>query len=201
MNPVWRITGAVIFCVLVLMAPVFGAQPSQVVIQLQSSIISIMKDAHSLDYESRYRLFEPLVKKSHDLPFVARVTAGRHWKSFNKDQKATFVRSFAKLSISTYAHRFDGYNGETFSFVSEKPLPRGKILVETIFAKSDGDTLQFNYLLRPVKDEWRIINVIVDGISDLALKRAEYTSVIEKGGFSVLIDKLEDQAKRYANSH
>jgi len=147
----------------------------------------------------RYKKLEPVVLASHDIPYVVRLSVGKYWKKFDDKQRHSLVGTFRDLSIAIYADRFDGYSGEQFTIVSEKSLPRGKILVETKFTQSDGKQLQFNYVLHNKNDKWQIINISVDGVSDLALKRAEYTSLVEKEGFPALINKMESQIRRYEN--
>jgi phospholipid transport system substrate-binding protein len=43
---------------------------------------------------------------------------------------------------------------------------------------------------------WRIINIIADGVSDLALKRAEYQRILASGSIEDLIKELEAQTAR-----
>ena len=43
----------------------------------------------------------------------------------------------------------------------------------------------------------QIINIIHDGISDLALKRAQYTSIIDRDGFPALLAKLVEKIAMY----
>ena len=180
--------------------PTSAEEPSEVVKKLQASLITVMKDADQLGYQGRYETLEPIVLASHDIPLMVRVAVSKKfWKTFDDEQRKKLVSTSRHLSIATYAGRFDGYSGEQFTVVSEKELPRGKMLVETKFTKSDGEELQFNYILRQVDDHWRIINVTVDGISDLATKRAEYVTLVKNEGYSALITKMEDQIKRYAN--
>ena len=52
------------------------------------------------------------------------------------------------------------------------------------------------YLLQEGPDGWRIINIVADGVSDLALKRAEYQRVFSSGGIEALIAELEEQTRR-----
>lgn len=185
---------------LFLSQPVSAEEPSEVVKRLQTSLLMVMKDADQLGYQGRYETLEPIVLASHDLPFVVKISVSKkYWKTFDDEQRKKLVSTFRDLSIATYAGRFDGYSGEQFTVVSEKELPRGKMLVETKFTKSDGEELQFNYMLRQVDDHWRIINITVDGVSDLALKRAEYVTLVKNEGYSALVTKMEDQIKRYAN--
>ncbi len=190
----WVILGCMLFA-----GSAGASEPSEVVKTLQTSLIGVMKNADSLGYQGRFEKLEPVVLESHDIPYVARLSVGKYWKTFDEQQRSKLVKTFRQLSIATYANRFDGYSGEQFIVGSEKELPRGKILVETKFIKSNGQQLQFNYLLRKVGDRWRIINISVDGVSDLALKRAEYMSLVKNDGFPALIYKMENQIQRYAN--
>ena len=199
--PSLRITATVVLCLCLVHLPAgaTGIEPLEVVVRLQASLLQAMKNAEELGYQGRFNQLEPVVTSSHDLSFVARLAVGKYWKTFDDEQKVRFVSIFHKLSISTYADRFDGYAGEQFTVVSQKQRPRGKMLVETLLTKSDGEELHFNYLLRQVDDHWRIINIMVDGVSDLALKRAEYTSLVKKEGFAALIRKIEAQIALYEN--
>lgn len=193
------IGGLVVVCLLFSFETTVAGEPSEVVSKLQNSLVTVMKNADDLGYQGRYEKLQPVVVESHDIPFVVKVAVGKYWKTFDDQERTKLVNTFRQLSIATYASRFDGYSGESFSVVSEKELRRGKILVETIFTKSDGQQLQFNYVLRNTNDHWRIINISVDGVSDLALKRAEYMNLVKNEGFSALINKMEDQIRRYAN--
>jgi phospholipid transport system substrate-binding protein len=60
--------------------------------------------------------------------------------------------------------------------------------------------VSLEYLLQPDGDDWRIINIVADGVSDLALKRAEYQRVFSSAGISGLIAELEQQTERLADA-
>ena len=178
----------------------FAGEAADVVTELQQSLITIMREGTDLGYTGRYRTIAPIVDKTHDIDNVARLVVGRHWKKLTADQRATFVRTFRDLSISTYAGRFKGYDGEQFTVRSERSLKRGKRkLVVTHFVKSDGETIQFHYVLHQVNEQWKIISVTVNGVSDLALKRAEYGGILKNEGFSALIERLQTQIRDSAN--
>jgi ABC-type transporter MlaC component len=57
-------------------------------------------------------------------------------------------------------------------------------------------TGSFEYLLQRDGEDWEIINIVADGVSDLALKRAEYQRLFASGGIDGLIAALERQADR-----
>ncbi len=162
--------------------------------------MTIMKEGRGLGYTGRYQIISPTVEKTHDLDNIARLAVGRHWKGLNATQKSTFVETFRKLSISMYAGRFKDYGGEQFKILSEKSLKRGnRKLVTSHFVKPDGEKITFNYILHLIRDQWKIINVSVNGVSDLALKRAEYAGILRNAGFPTLIQRLKNQIRENAD--
>lgn len=178
----------------------FAGEAAEVVTELQKSLTTIMREGPALGYTGRYRTMAPIVDQTHDLNNVARLVIGRHWKKLTDAQRSTFFQTFRNLSISLYAARFKDYNGEQFNVRSEQPLKRGKRkLVATHFVKSDGAVIQFHYILHRVNDQWKIISVTVNGVSDLALKRAEYGGILKNDGFSALIERLNNQIRNNAN--
>ena len=63
--------------------------------------------------------------------------------------------------------------------------------MEAAINPTDAAPIALNYLLHNRDGRWRIINIIADGVSDLALKRAEYQRVLEEQSFAGLLAHLE----------
>ena len=94
----------------------------------------------------------------------------------------------------SYADNFSSYGGQHFETLGEEPAARGTILVKTEFVQPDDDNVRFDYRLREKEGRWRIIDITLDGkISQMALRRADHRSVIERQGFEKLITALEDK--------
>ncbi len=160
-------------------------------------LLSTMKHAKSLGYKGRYTRLEPTIRQSYDFPEVVRIVAGKYWRNLNYAQKSQFIHTFSRLVIATYAHRFDGYSGESFQTVSARAFRRGRMIVRTVLIKKDHTRVHLDYLLHQIKGQWRIINVVAQGVSDLALKRVEYTAELRKHGFDSLMTKLEGKISQY----
>ena len=165
--------------------------PAKTVNSLHSSLLKGMQGGDKLGFQGRFKLLAPIVERSLDLDFIAKTALGKLWTKLNREQQQIFISHFHKLSISTYAGWFKEYDGERFKYIDQKTMPRNYVLVRSQFIKSNGDTVSFDYLLRQDKKNWRIINILADGVSDLALKRVEYRSVLGKKGFKVFIDMLK----------
>ena len=169
----------------------------QVVENLHAELLLVMRQAAELGYRGRYQQLAPVVTSSYDLPFIAKTVVGRYWRKFTPEERSTFVESFTKLSVATYADRFDGYSGERFSTVSDEALQKGRHLVRTLLVKSSGEQVELDYILHQSSNQWRIINVIAQGVSDLSLKRADYTSFLKNKSFDELLSKLEHKIGEY----
>jgi phospholipid transport system substrate-binding protein len=174
--------------------------PTKVVEQFQGVLVSVMSEAKKLGYEGRHKRLAPAVRETHDLAAIAQVAGGRYWERLDDTQKKRLIDTFGALSIATYAYRFDGYSGETFKTISEERLERGDALVRSQLIEPNGDTVRFDFVLRQREGRWRIVNIIVDGVSDLAIKRAEYGAILRDQGFEALIEKLNEKIAQYSGT-
>jgi phospholipid transport system substrate-binding protein len=165
---------------------------------LHSELRIVMKQAKKLGYAGRYQRLAPRLTASYDFPYISKVVMGRYWRSLSAEQKSQFIEIFSKLSIATYANRFDGYSGERFKTIAEEELKRGHRLVKTVLIKANREEIELDYILHRNNNQWRIINVVAEGVSDLSLKRADYTSFLKNNGFDALLKKLNEKIKQYA---
>jgi len=185
---------------LFLLPPVARAHTAvQVIEKLQNSLLQVMKNAGTLGYTGRYEKLAPVLPKLYDFPFISRIVLGRYWHTFSDGEKKEFLTLFARFSIATYAYRFDGYSGERFSVVSAKTSQEGRMVVRTVLIQPSGERTHLDYILHRRDGAWRIINVIADGVSDLALKHADFGAFLRKNSPKALLDKLKSKIAYYSD--
>ncbi len=173
--------------------------PSEIVERLNAVLVEVMQGAEALGFQGRYARLAPVLSATFDFPLMARISAGRHWRALDEATRGRVVEAFGKLSIATYAARFDGYGGERFEILGEAPGRRQTVLVRNRLVKSDGETVAIDYLLKASKGRWRVVDVFLDGkYSELALKRSEYGAVIKNHGVASLIQSLDEKAAQLA---
>jgi len=191
------------FFILAVSCPVYATvlKPAKdVVAHFQNTLVMVMKNGERLGFKGRYRLLMPAVRKSHDLPFIAQMTVGPYWGQLSKASREAFVRSFTRLTVTTYAAQFRRYDEEIFRRTAIHAVGRGDVLVETELAAHGHKEAAIDYLLAPVGKGWQIVNIVANGVSDLALKRAQYTTIIRKKGFPALLALLKLKTAQLAKS-
>ena len=168
-----------------------SSNPEQIVSRLHETLIKAMREGAKLGYRGRLELLASVVNQTHDLDFIARTTLGANWTQLDAGQQRTFTDVFRKLSIGTYAGWFKSHEGEHFEILEQQAMPRDQIMVRSRLVPLKGEPVRFDYILRQGKEGWRIVNILADGVSDLALKRVEYRAILQRDGFQTLIDMLK----------
>ena len=189
---------AIVCAALVGLAPPAHAGPaSDLIAKLNTVFIDVMKNAKALGYEGRYQKLEPALAQAYDFAEMTRVTTGRHWRSLTDDQKQQLVAAFHDLSVATYAARFDGFGGEQFEILGEEPAPPDSVRVNNQIVQGSGEPIRIDYLLRQNDGKWRIIDVYLkSSVSELAVRRAEFTDTLAKSGFDGLMADLKAQVAK-----
>jgi phospholipid transport system substrate-binding protein len=169
-----------------------SSAPTKVVDALHENLISVMKDAKTLGYDGRFEQLEPVIGELFDIPFMAEKSIGRYWKTVDEENRAHLLTTFERFTVANYAGRFTGYSGQFFETFKEQESRHGTVLVYSRLVSGNGETVQLNYRLRPAGDDgWRIIDVLLNGtVSELALRRSEYSSLIRREGFAALMSAL-----------
>lgn len=191
-----RLCGVLLGAVIALSAAAQAPQNPRAIIEgLHEALIQVMKDGPALGSQGRYKTLAPTLDQTFSFATMIQVSVGSDWKQASPAQQEELARAFTRMSVSTYAANFKSHKGERFETVGEKPGPQDTVIVATRIRKSNGDPVDIDYLLKKIGNDWRVIDVILDrGISELALRKSEYRTILKSGGVSALITALNAKA-------
>ena len=175
-----------------------SATARQIIDKFQTELIHVMKEGKKLGYAGRYEKLEPAVVNSHDLPKIARIVVGKEGEKLTEDQQKKLAEVFTRISVASYAHNFKDFSGEEFIIDSEEETKNGGVVIHSHLTIPDDKAVKFDYMLKEKGASWRIINIIANGVSDLALKRSEYTAILQRDGFDALISQINEKIDNYA---
>lgn len=161
------------------------------------ALLSAMKKAATSSYLERRDMLSSHVDESFDFNFMARFASGSAWRNISEEERSSIVNAFEGFTLANYASRFHGYSGQKFEFLTTVPRRGGRLLVRTQLVKSNGDPIRLDYLLSQKEDQWRIVDVFLDGkFSELALRRSEFAPILRDQGVDGLVAALEERAQR-----
>lgn len=150
--------------------------------QLQASTV-----AHQ-NVELRYRMLLSAVEQTFDAGLIARLSLGRAWSTLTETDRAAFIEALTGLIAATYADRFVPGAALQFELLGAASARRGP-LIETRLVRQSGAPVTLDYHFR----DGKIYNVVADGVSDLSLRRADYSTVIKQRGFAALLEHVRAQ--------
>ena len=176
-----------------------GATPQVTIDRLNEALLDIMRRADELGYRGRYEVVAPVVRETFDTTFMASKSIGPAWRKLAPEQRARWVDTFEAYTISNLADRFDGFSGETLEIVGDRPASNQTLVVETRLDRPGDDSVGLDYRMRDAGQAWKVIDVYSDGkVSEIALRRSEYASVLRADGIEGLIAAVSGKTEKRA---
>ncbi len=179
----------------------FNAGAHQFIVSLSNRVVEELTP-QNIDRTEREKRFRNILADHFAIKEIGRWVLGRYWRKANEKQRNEYLELFENLIIATYVNRFENYRGETFSVGKAVIKGKSDAIVYSFVNQIDGS--------QPLKVDWRvkrknsgafkIVDVIVEGISMGQTQRSEFASVIRENGGNIdaflvrLRERLENAA-------
>jgi phospholipid transport system substrate-binding protein len=185
------LVGALLFTSAAASTGITADDPAVVQVQtLCTALLKSMRAGRSESMNDRYRELKPIIEQVFALPLMTRLSVGSIWVKFPPGQQRALVTAFTRYTIANYAHNFRSFDGQKFE-VDSRVLRRGpEKVVRASIIPSHQSPADLLYLMEKVYGGWKIVDVYYNGISQLALHRADFAGAIGSGGSPVLIAHL-----------
>lgn len=164
----------------------------EVVARLESTLIENMKAGDSTSFDERFETLRPLLEEIMAIERMGRFLFGRDWASFEPAQREQFTQAFLDLSAATYAGQFNEFGGERFDPVEVVEQAEDRVVVKRRLTTGSGRKVAFDYLMIRTDCGWKIVTIITDGVSDLAVKRSQYRRLLDSDGFDAVVAHIQD---------
>jgi phospholipid transport system substrate-binding protein len=170
--------------------------PSQVVDGLANRVLPILRD-NSLTTEQKRDQIEQIAYQSMDFETLSKLVLARNWPKFSPAQQAEFVQQFKRHLSVTYGRNIESYNNETVKILGERPETQGDVTVLTkILRGGGGADVVVDYRLRQRDGQWKIIDVIVEGVSLVSNFRSQFQGIVANGGPDHLLALLKEKNEK-----
>lgn len=155
--------------------------------------LSFLADT-SLNKKQKASKFKKLLNQSFDIPRIGKFAVGRYWRKMSPAQQKEYQALFKNMLVNVYSVRFDEYQGQTVTLTDTVNLSDKDTLVKSIIKASSGGTeIPVDWRVRHNKGKYKVIDVMVAGVSMSVTQRSDFSAVIQRGGgdVSVLIEHLK----------
>ncbi|MCA0199842.1 MAG: ABC transporter substrate-binding protein [Proteobacteria bacterium] len=158
----------------------------------QKGIVDIL--AAKIANAEKQTRFRSMFTTSFDLPSIGRFVLGRYARTVKPEDLSAFQPLFEDVIVYTWSRRFSEYNGQTLKVGASTPDGDEGAIVKSTIVGNAGENFAVDWRLRKRPDGWKIVDVIVAGVSMAITYRQEYTTLIaQQGGFPGLITQLQKQ--------
>ena len=176
-------------------ANVVGGGASEFIRELGNRAVATLQTP-GMSLEEREAHFRGLLREGFDVRFIGRFVLGAHWRRASRDQQRDYLELFSNYILQVYSMRFGGYAGETITVISERPAGTKDVIVRTRIDRPSGPPIAAEWRVRTTGNRYRIIDVMVEGVSMVITQRSEFSAVIQRNGFEGLIAVLRARTSK-----
>jgi phospholipid transport system substrate-binding protein len=195
-----KLTGIMLFLVIFLMTPlcVFAATPMETVETGVNKVIATLEDPAFKAKTKDEKIAEvgDLIGSVFDYKELSRRTLGRGWKKMKAEQQKEFVELFRLLLQGVYADRLLAYSDQKVVFDKEVMLKKGRAEVQSYIVLADGKKTPLFYRLTNKSGQWRVYDLIIEGVSMVKNYRTQFREILAKNPPEKLLEILRDKVNK-----
>lgn len=168
------------------------ARPRAIMEETAGKVVAILaqRDRPS---EERVEAIKEIAYEIFDFQTMSKLVLARNWRKLEPDQRVEFVEEFKRHLSRTYGSRLDRYNQEKVDVYGARVEPRNDVTIKTRILGGEFDRAEVAYRFRNREDQWRIIDVVIEGVSLVSNYRSQFAEVLSSGTIDDLLARLRDK--------
>ena len=184
------------FFVSISSASIAADGPLELVHKTADDVLAVLKadDSIQQDKEKIYKLAEEKILPNFDLDRISMLVLGKTWRKINGDQQQQFKSEFKTMLLRTYAVALGKYKDQEIDFKPMRMEPTDKqATVKTQIMQDGAQPISVDYTLAKKDDEWKVFDIVIEGVSLVTNYRSQFASEIKNNGIDSLITKLAEK--------
>lgn len=132
--------------------------------------------------------------RTFDHQYSARLVLGRHGRGVPDAQIEAFSKALSANLMRRYGKAMLDFDPKIdIKVLGETPLRDGSVMrVSTQLERADGPPVPVDYMLREVGAEWKVFDVLVEGVSYVQTFRAQFEEQLRDHTLDQVIAGLRD---------
>jgi len=178
-------------------APGYAGAPTDSMKATIDEVLRIIRDKELKQpgkAEERRRQLEKVVEARFDYQEMSRRALGAPWHKLSDQEKQEFVGLFRTLLTNSYAEKIETYSGEGVQYVNERTeKDYAEVRTKVLSGKTE---IPLDYRLINKAEDWRVYDVVVDGVSLVNNYRGQFTKILRESTYSDLVDQLRKKSEK-----
>jgi phospholipid transport system substrate-binding protein len=170
-------------------------QAKKLIEDLTQQALEVLKTEKG-DLAQREAKFRTILTNYFAMQSISRTVAGKHWQDMSPQQQQDFQKLFSEWVLKTYSRRFGGYDGESISIGDTSAVGRDSILVHTTVTGPSRDNKVEWRVRQDGREQNKIVDVSVDGVSMLVTQKSEIASIVKSKGVDGMLDTLRSHVQK-----
>ena len=145
-----------------------------------NNVLNVLRDPAlqgEANKEAKEKKIESIADQMFDYIALSKLTLGRSWKEFNKEQQKEFVSLYRSILEKAYMDKILSYTDEKVLFDKEMMLSEIKAEVQTRIITKSAE-IPINYRVYLKDGQWRVYDVIIEGISLIKNYRTQFREIL-----------------------
>ncbi len=145
-----------------------------------------------LDRDVKQKKLQALFDDHVDIDWIARFVLGRNWRTATPEQQERYLENYRAFLLNNYTSNFENFTNSNYNIVrSTEGSKDGEYIVSMLLKRSGQEDIAVDYRLRKDGKQFKVIDIIAEGISLITSQRSEFNSVISRNGLDFLIEQLK----------
>lgn len=145
--------------------------------------------------EAKEKKIGAVADEMFDYVALSKLTLSRNWKKLSSAQQTEFVKLYRGILEQAYMDKILDYTDEKVVFEKETMLSENKAEVQTKIITSSKE-IPINYRVLERKGQWRIYDVVIEGISLVKNYRTQFNEILTNKSPEQMLDDLRKKGDK-----
>ncbi len=194
MKKIFAFICGVLFC-----TQVTAAEPDKAVMFVEKLADEMITDvlATQKPMTEKLDLFRTKFQSALDLKAIGQFVLGVYWRKATPSERDAFLVAFMDFATKSWADKFSMYTGQKITFKGSRSAQKGQVYVDSIV--ENNPPAEVIWRLRDKNGDYKIVDIVVEGVSMAMSYRNEYSSFLQKnnGNLTTLTKELERKSAAF----
>jgi phospholipid transport system substrate-binding protein len=155
-------------------------------------VISIVNDeALKSDLPARRAILRKTINAQFNYRQMVMRSLAKNWDLRSAEEQQVFIVLFKSLLENSYANKLESFSNEKINYLDE--VVKGEYALVKTEVVRKATTVRVDYKLIRENGVWQVYDFVIEGVSMVRNYRAQFTKIIHKHSYEILVQKLTDK--------